>query len=112
MASESHQNQINLVFLRKTGFNCRKAEFIREKLGFSPEKLGFSEKLSFSVEKPGFSEKLSFSAKMSLFQRSQVFLPIPSDEPNFALSTKYSPDVSREFTAAPTRSNLQKTEFF
>ena len=28
MASESHQNQINPVFLRKTGFICRKTEFI------------------------------------------------------------------------------------
>ena len=27
MASESHKNQINPVFLRKTGFICRKTEF-------------------------------------------------------------------------------------
>ena len=60
MASESHQNQINPVFLRKPSFSQKNRVFL-------PEKPGFSEKLSFSGEKLGFSEKLSLSGRKTKF---------------------------------------------
>ena len=67
MASESHQNQINPVFLRKTEFFCQKNRVVL------PEKPGFSEKLSFSGENLGFSEKLSSSGRKTKFFRKTRF---------------------------------------
>ena len=77
MASESHQNQINPVLLRKTELFCQKnwvfSKELSFSLSFSDEKLGFSEKLSLSARKTKLLRKTKFFSRKTEFFRKTRF---------------------------------------